>query len=201
MDNAVEMLKILTECDLDNLLLLTGIVFMVIAVLGDISTWIRPGKVGRLSAAILSPLLLFGGTWIHFHEHVHQLKVLELAFGTENNFYEGSCPVDVEFNGQIRTNTAGTVLSEVEYSDGSKSPQLQIDFARPEIKSVKVSRRMERSGTENWARLKVISPPQLESEKTFFAVKCAVAPVGHRRAVTRTAAPTHSTQIASSQLP
>jgi hypothetical protein len=172
MSSAGEMLKVLTECSLDNLFVLTGILFMGIAVLGDISTWIRPGKPGRFAAAILSPILLSAGIWIHSHEHVRQLKVVGLDFRTENNLYEGSCPVDLEFDGQVQASSAGTVLTEVEYSDGSKSPQLQLDFARSETKSVKVTRRMERTGTANWARLTVISPRHLESEKTFFAVRC-----------------------------
>lgn len=107
---------------------------MGIAVLGDISTWIRPGKPGRSAAAILSPILLSAGIWIHSHEHVRQLKVVGLDFRTENNLYEGGCPVDLEFDGQIQASSASTVLTEVEYSDGSKSPQLQLDLARPETK-------------------------------------------------------------------
>jgi len=91
-----DVLKILIECSFDNLFVLTGLGFMGIAIVGNI--WkIQPGKWGRLGSAMLSPILICSGLWMHTHEHIDQFKVVRLDFQAASNAYIGSCPVEFKF--------------------------------------------------------------------------------------------------------
>jgi hypothetical protein len=166
-----DVLKILIECSYDNLFVLAGLAFMGIAIVGNI--WkIQPGKWGRLGSAILGPILICAGLWIHTHGHISQFKVVRVAFQAASDTYNGSCPVELKFPGQIEVSGAGTVRYEVEYSDGTKTAPLQVDFDHPEIKHIKISRQFHQSLFDAWARIKILSPENGESTKTSFAVTC-----------------------------
>lgn len=166
-----DVLKILIECSYDNLFVLAGLVFMGIAIVGNI--WkIQPGKWGRIGSATLSPILICTGLWMHAHEHIPQFKVVRLDFQAASDTYNGSCPVELKFPGQIEASGAGTVRYEVEYSDGTKTAPLQVDFDHPEIKHIKISRQFHQSQFDAWARIKILSPENGESTKTSFAVTC-----------------------------
>jgi len=64
------------------------------------------------------------------------------------------------------------VRYEVEYSDGTKTAPLQLDFDHPEIKHIKISRQFHQSLFDGWARIKILSPENGESAKASFAVTC-----------------------------
>jgi hypothetical protein len=75
--SAGEILKVLTECSSDNLFVLTGLAFTALAVVGNV--WlIQPGKGGRITSAVVGPILLVSGLWMHAHEHILQMKVVRM---------------------------------------------------------------------------------------------------------------------------
>jgi hypothetical protein len=175
-----DVLKILIECSFDNLFVLTGLGFMGIGIVGNI--WkIQPGKWGRLGSATLSPILVCAGLWMHTHEHITQFKVVRLDFQAASSAYNGGCPVEIKFPGQIESSGAGIVRYEVEYSDGIKTAPLQLEFDHPEVKHIKVSRQFEQSRPDGWARINILSPDTSESEKVSFVVMCHSAVATHGR--------------------
>lgn len=173
-----DVLKILIECSFDNLFVLTGLVFMGIAVVGDI--WkIQPGKWGRLGSAMLSPILICAGLWMHAHQHgaVTQFKVVHLDFQAASNAYDGACPMELKFPVQVEANGPGKVRFEVEYSDGVKTSPLELDFDHPETRRIKISRQFSRSLPSAWVKLNILSPDHSESERARFALTCQSAVV------------------------
>jgi len=166
-----DILKILTECSFDNLFVLTGLAFTGIAIVGNV--WrIQPGKWGRLGSATLGLMLICAGLWIHMHQHSDQFKVVHLDFQAASNAYEGACPIELKFPGQIEASGSGTIRYEVEYSDGTKTFPLHLDFEHPETKHINIDREFHQSRSDAWAKLKILSPGNTESEKAFFAVTC-----------------------------
>ena len=104
-----DLLKVLTECSSDNLFVLTGLAFIALAVVGNI--WlIQPGKAGRIGAAVLGPVLLFSGLWMHTHQHIAQMKVMRVDFHAASTVYDGPCPFKFEFPGHIEASGPGTVF-------------------------------------------------------------------------------------------
>ena len=173
-----DVLKILIECSFDNLFVLTGLVFMGIAVVGDI--WkIQPGKWGRLGSAALSPILICTGLWMHAHQHaaITQFKVVRLDFQAASNAYDGMCPMELRFPAQVEANGPGKVRYEVEYSDGVKTSPLELDFDRPETKRIKISRQFSQTRDDAWVKVNILSPDHNETEKARFTVTCQSAVV------------------------
>jgi hypothetical protein len=60
-----ELIKHFIDAPIPNLCVLGGLVFLAIAVVGNISGKIEPGKVGRIAAGILGSLLLIYGIASH----------------------------------------------------------------------------------------------------------------------------------------
>ena len=61
----MDLVKELSQARLDSLFVLAGLLFLAVAVLGNISGAIQPGKTGRIVSAVLSPVLLVAGLWMH----------------------------------------------------------------------------------------------------------------------------------------
>ena len=60
-----ELIQHFIDAPMPNLCVLSGLVFLAIAVVGNISGKIQPGKVGRIAAGILGSLLLIYGVVKH----------------------------------------------------------------------------------------------------------------------------------------
>ncbi len=61
----LDFFKELSQARPDTLLILFGLVFLAVAVFGDISGKIQPGKQGRIASAVLGPALVAVGLWMH----------------------------------------------------------------------------------------------------------------------------------------
>ena len=60
-----DFLKELLQARFDTLFVLAGLLFLGIALLGNISGKIQPGKGGRIACAVVGPILIFSGLWMH----------------------------------------------------------------------------------------------------------------------------------------
>jgi hypothetical protein len=166
-----DLLKVLTEASSDNLFVLTGLAFTALAVVGNV--WlIQPGKGGRIASAVVGPILLVTGLWMHAHQHITQMKVVWMDFHAASNVYEGPCPFKFEFPGHIETSGAGTVFYEIEFSDGSKTKALPLEFAGPETQEIKAVWRIQQSHEDAWAQLRILAPGNSESEKVSVMATC-----------------------------
>ncbi|HVG90176.1 MAG TPA: hypothetical protein VNB54_01685 [Alphaproteobacteria bacterium] len=166
-----EILKVLTECSSDNLFVLTGLAFTALAVVGNV--WlIQPGKGGRIASAAVGPILLVAGLWMHAHQHITQMRVMRVDFHAASNVYEGPCPFKFEFPGHIETSGPGTVFYEVEFSDGSKTKALPLEFAGPETQEIKAVWKIQQSHADAWAQLRILAPGSSESEKVSVTATC-----------------------------
>jgi hypothetical protein len=169
--SAGEILKVLTECSSDNLFVLTGLAFTALAVVGNV--WlIQPGKGGRIASAVVGPILLVSGLWMHTHQHTTQMKVVRVDFHAASTVYDGPCPFKFEFPGHIEASAPGTVFYEVEFSDGSKTNAVPLEFAGPETQEIKAVWRVQQSRADAWAKLRILAPGNSESEKVSFTVTC-----------------------------
>jgi len=166
-----EILKVLTECSPDNLFVLTGLAFTALGIVGNV--WlIQPGKGGRIASAVVGPILLVSGLWMHAHQHITQMKVVRMDFHAASNVYEGPCPFKFEFPGHIETNGSGTVFYEVEFSDGSKTRALPLEFAGPETQEIKAVWKIQQSHADAWAQLRILAPGNSESGKVSVMATC-----------------------------
>jgi len=98
-----------------------------------------------------------------------------LDFQSASNAYEGACPLELKFPVQVEATGPGKVRYEVEYSDGIKTPPLDLDFDQTGAKRIKISRQFSQSRPDAWVKLNILSPERNESEKAYFAVTCQSA--------------------------
>jgi len=61
----VGFLNVLAESSLDAMFVIAGLSFLGIAALGGMSAKIKPGRFGRMGAALVGPVLILVGLWIH----------------------------------------------------------------------------------------------------------------------------------------
>jgi hypothetical protein len=166
-----DLLKVLTETSPDNLFVLTGLALIMLAVVGNV--WkIQPGEAGRIASAVVGPMLLVSGLWMHAHQHIAPMKVMRVDFHAASTVYDGPCPFKFEFPGHIEASGPGTVFYEVEFSDGSKTNAVPLEFAGPETQEIKAVWRVQQSQAGAWAKLRILAPSNSESEKASFTVTC-----------------------------
>jgi len=65
----LDFLKELSQARMDTLFVLAGLAFLAVAVFGNISGKIQPGKGGRIAAGILGPALIIVGLSMHIEGH------------------------------------------------------------------------------------------------------------------------------------
>jgi hypothetical protein len=86
--------------------------------------------------------------------------------------HKGPCPFKFEFPGHIEASGPGTVFYEVEFSDGSKTNAVPLEFAGSEAHEIKAVWRVQQSQADAWAKLRILAPGNSESEKVSFTVTC-----------------------------
>jgi hypothetical protein len=80
----LDFLKELSQARLDTVFVLSGLAFFAVAVLGNISGTIQPGKAGRVTAGVLAPGLIGLGLWMHAG-HVAENRAAENAAADTNS--------------------------------------------------------------------------------------------------------------------
>jgi hypothetical protein len=164
-----DLLKVLTEASFDNLFTLTGLALIVLAIIGSITGKVSLSPGGRLAGGVVGGGLVALGIWMHSG---HGLRIVSLVVSAPQNTYEGSCPADLPLQGVIDGEGAGTVIYSFEYSDGTSSPASSVDFDKTTARLVSSTWKVHESAAKGWARIKTISPQQVQSPNFPLSIHC-----------------------------
>jgi hypothetical protein len=158
----------------DTLFLLVGLAFVAVAVLGNISGKINPGKVGRIAAAIVGASLVSCGFWYHAAMHNFRVTLVDVAPPQSR---AGSCPLQVNLQGIVDSSGSGDVIYYFEFSNGNASESHTVSFQKTDSQIVPGFWEVHESLKDAWVRLNVVAPTKLASERSkSFSVACASSP-------------------------
>jgi hypothetical protein len=156
------MLKGLAGANFENLFVLAGLAFIALALLGDISGKISPGKFGRIASGILGVVLLVAGIVMHIGP---RFTVKDLDIAIEKKVYVARCPVEVGLSRIIEATGEGNVIYSFEYSDGNGTHESSTHFDRADSKLVTANWSVTKSMT-GWAKLKTIKPVKKQTKES-----------------------------------
>jgi hypothetical protein len=158
-----DMLKTLAGTNFENLFVLAGLAFVALAILGDISGKISPGRFGRIASGVLGAILVAFGIWMHTGS---QLSVRALEISADKKVYVSHCPVEVGLSGIVEAAGSGTVIYQFEYSDGGGTRASSIEFDKADSKLVTAAWPVSKSMNNGWARLNTIAPTKMQSPQS-----------------------------------
>jgi len=167
-------LKTLTEASPASLLLLAGLAFLALGILGGYAGKFQLSPGPRWAAAALGAAFMAGGFWML---QPAELKIVFARVDIPGGVYDGPCPVDVELNGVVNVKGSGKVVYRFLMSDNQRGRDqvAAVDAGNPgvfrDIWTVK------RAQTPGWAELNFSAPYEdnsPHSEPVF--VTCAPAP-------------------------
>lgn len=168
---ASNILQILAEMSWDTLFLLVGLAFVAVAVLGNISGRIRPGKQGRIAAAVVGSILVAGGIW--YHVMMHGFSVTDSMVSTPNGPISGTCPMAVNLQGIVDASGTGDVIYQFQFSNGNASDLKTLNFQKTDSQIVTGVWQVPESVTDAWVRLNIAAPRRMVSNRSgSFSVTC-----------------------------
>ena len=171
-----DVLKILSEMSWDTLFILVGLAFVAVAVLGNITGKIRPGKGGRIAAGVIGAGLFAGGIWYHAVIHGFTVTGVEVSPPSPQ---VGSCPLTVNLQGIVDATGSGNVIYYFEFSNGNASQAQVMTFQRTNSQIVPGVWQVHESLKDAWVRLKVVAPTKKDSDSSRpFSVTCVSAQPG-----------------------
>ena len=167
-------LQILSGMSWDTLLLLFGLAFIAVAVVGNISGKITPGKEGRIAAAILGVCLMAGGIW--YHSVLHSFKVTGLDV-TSPESQSGKCPLTIPLQAVADAKGAGDIIYDFEFSTGNASALQHATFSQTGSQILSGTWEVHGSVPDAWIRLNIAAPTKLVSQpSTHFSITCDAPP-------------------------
>jgi len=170
-------LQILAEMSWDTLFLLVGLAFVAVAVLGNISGKISPGKQGRIAAGIIGACLFAGGIW--YHVVMHGFKVTASMVSTPGGPLTGPCPIAVNLQGIVDASGSGDVIYDFEFSNGNASDLNKLTFQKTDSQIVSGVWEVQKSLTGAWVRLNIAAPQSRVSQPSGkFSITCAPRQTG-----------------------
>lgn len=172
-----EWLTIIFSSPIPNLFIIVGLVFLGIAVVGNISGKIQPGRGGRVLSALLGFALVGGGLWMYSNPSTDTRKpssleqassvsleisasttaptipalfrIVEMPVRADPFDYSGICPVTITFSGRISAaGPGGTVSYKWIRSDGASAPVEILVFDGPGSKDISTTWSIGGSGMD-----------------------------------------------------
>jgi hypothetical protein len=165
-----DILRIVTELSWDTLLLVVGLAFVAVAVIGNISGKISPGKEGRIAAGLVGTGLVAGGIW--YHSVTHGFRVTESMVSTPDSAM-GTCPLTVNLQGIVDASGSGDAIYNFEFSSGNASHLQSVTFQKTDSLLVSGVWEVHESLKDAWVRLNVAAPQhKLSRQSNSFSVMC-----------------------------
>lgn len=169
-----DILKILSDMSWDTLFLLVGLAFVAIAVLGNISGKISPGRGGRIAAGIVGASLVASGFWYHAQMHNFKITLVDVA---PPQSQMGSCPLQVNLQGIVDSSGSGDAIYYFEFSNGNASESHPVSFKGTDSQIVPGTWIVHESLKDAWVRLQIVAPTKQSSQPSKpFSVVCAPSP-------------------------
>jgi hypothetical protein len=190
-----DILEILSEMSWDTLFLLVGLAFVAVAVLGNISGKINPGKGGRIAAGLVGACLVVGGFWYHYS--IHSFKVTSVNVAPPQS-QSGPCPTAVSLQGIVDSAGSGDVIYFFDFSNGNASAPQTAKFTQTDSQIVPGEWQVHDSLHNAWVQLEVIAPTKKRSQRSkLFSVICEPTPAGVVHPSNPAAAPpeTHASAV------
>jgi hypothetical protein len=187
-----DVLQILSEMSWDTLFLLVGLGFVAVAVLGNISGKISPGKGGRIAAGFVGASLIACGFWYHSTIHGFRVTLVDVA---PPQSQVGSCPLEVNLQGIVDSSGSGDVIYYFEFSNGNASASQTANFQKTDSQIVPGIWEVHESLNNAWVRLDVVAPAKQASKRSRpFSVTCLTgSPAGGEQPSTSAITPpTHA---------
>jgi hypothetical protein len=174
--SAGDILQIATETSWDTLLLLVGLAFVAVAVLGNISGKISPGKNGRIAAALVGTILVGGGIW--YHVVMHGFRVTGTMVAPPNGPFTGPCPLTLSLQGIVDASGSGNVVYNFQFSTGNASTLQNVNFDKTDSKIIGGIWQVQQSLTDAWVQLVVAAPQhKISLQSKPFSIVCTPSQV------------------------
>lgn len=165
-----DILKILSEMSWDTLLLLVGLAFVAVAILGNISGKISPGRGGRIAAGIVGAGLFAGGFYYHYVTHSPRVTAVEIV---PPQSAEGACPQNIALQGVVDVSGAGSVIAYFEFSNGNASASQVTPFQQSNSLIVPGVWEVHDTQKDAWVWLQVVAPEKKASGRSkAFTITC-----------------------------
>jgi hypothetical protein len=164
------MLQILSEMSWDTLLLLVGLAFVAVAIVGNISGKITPGKEGRIAAAICGICLIAAGVW--YHGVLHSFKITGVDVTTPDS-QSGKCPMTVPLQAVADATGSGDVIYNFQFSTGNGSALQHTSYSRSGSQILTGAWEVRQSIPDAWIELSIAAPvKRLSPPSLHFSVTC-----------------------------
>jgi hypothetical protein len=163
-------LQVVSEMSWDTLFLVVGLAFVAVAVVGNISGKISPGKGGRIAAGIVGGAL-FGGAFL-LHNAIHEFEVTDVSVAPVQP-PSGACPVKVNLQGIVDAKNSGDVIYYFEFSNGNASATNTAHFEHTGSQLLPGTWEVHQSLNSASVRLHVVAPePKASKPSLPFSVAC-----------------------------
>ena len=186
-----EILELVFKSPVANLLIIAGLLFLGIAVVGNVSGKIQPGTAGRLLSGLLGLCLLGGGLVMYqttpddpnastpatFTPGPSPLgfRIVETFLRADPFDHAGACPVMITFSGRISVaGGGGTVSYKWIRNDGASAPVETLTFAGPGSQEISTTWTLGAAGTTyaGWQAIEILDPQATTSDRAEFKVLC-----------------------------
>ena len=197
-----ELLELILKSPIANLLIIAGLGFLGIAVVGNISGKIQPGTGGRLLSGLLG-LCLLGGGLVMYQSTPSEIdsnpsatsspatsvevgitsptampsgfRIVEALLRADPFDYVGACPVMITFSGRVSVaGGAGMVSYKWIRNDGASAPVETLTFAAPGSQDISTKWYIGDTGMNysGWQAIEILDPQALTSDRAEFSIQC-----------------------------
>ena len=197
-----ELLAIIFGSPVANLLIIAGLGFLGIAVVGNVSGKIQPGTGGRLLSGLMGLCLLAGGLFMYQSTPREKdpnssptsspatsvevgitsptavpsgFRIVEAFLRADPFDYVGACPVMITFSGRVSVaGGAGMVSYKWIRNDGASAPVETLTFSGPGSQDINTTWYIGETGMNysGWQAIEILDPQALTPDRAEFNIQC-----------------------------